>query len=96
MPKPFHEMSTWNATGQPSRAPEEDWEVTRQTGAATQLMRDKDDYLDESARDIGRKVGPDQYELFVSCDPAEAMQQQIEHLHPEFIAIHDIGTTSSR
>src|SRR5437660_155912 len=82
----------------PPRAPDEDyWPATRQiAGAATQFVRDKEDYLENLSRDIGRKVGPDQYELFVSCDPAEAMQLQVEHLHPEFIAVHDIGTTSSR
>jgi hypothetical protein len=97
MPKPIDAMSSWNATAQPPREAEEDyWQATRQVGAATQLIRDKDDYLDTAASDIGRKVGPDQYELFVSCDPAEAMHLQIEHLHPEYIAVHDIGTTSSR
>ena len=98
MPKPIHEMSSWNATAQPPREPDEDyWPATRQIpGAATQFVRDKEDYLENLSRDIGRKVGPDQYELFVSCDPAEAMQLQVEHLHPEFIAVHDIGTTSSR
>jgi hypothetical protein len=96
MPKPIHEMSSWNATAQPSRDPEDDWEVTRQTAAATQLMRNKEDYLENPLRDIGRKVGPEQYELFVSCAPSEAIQQQIEHLHPDFIAVHDIGTASSR
>jgi hypothetical protein len=96
MPKPIHEMSSWNATAHPSRPPEEEWEATRQVGSATQLMRDKDDYLDNAVRDIGRKVGPQQYELFVSCLPAEAMQLQVEHLHPEFIAVHDIGTASSK
>ena len=98
MPKPIHEMSSWNATAQPPRDPDEDhWPATRQiAGAATQFVRDKDDYLENFSRDIGRKVGPDQYELFVSCDPAEAIQLQLEHLHPEFIAVHDVGTTSSR
>ena len=99
MPKPIHEMSSWNATAQPPREPEDEdyWPATRQiAGAATQFVRDKEDYLENLSRDIGRKVGPDQYELFVSCDPAEAMQLQIEHLHPEFIAVHDVGTTSSR
>ena len=98
MPKPIHEMSSWSATAQPPRETDEDyWPPTRQiAGAATQFVRDKEDYLDAGVHDIGRKVGPDQYELFVSCDPAEAMQLQMEHLHPEFIAMHDVGTTSSR
>ena len=36
--------------------------------------------------DIGRQTGANERELFVSCDPAQAMQQQFEHLQPEFIA----------
>ncbi|MBV9890011.1 MAG: hypothetical protein JO090_03890, partial [Rhizobacter sp.] len=31
-----------------------------------------------------------------SCAPAEALQQQFDHLQPNFIAVHDIGTSSSK
>jgi hypothetical protein len=99
MPKPIHEMSTWDASAHPERVIEEDeaWEATRaQTGMATQLMRDKDDYLAESHRHVGRQVSASQWELFVACEPAEAMQQQFEAHAPEYIALHDIGTQSSR
>ena len=99
MPKPIHEMSTWDASAHPSRAFEEEeaWEATRQqTGMATQLMRDKDEYLSESYRHVGRQVSDSQWELFVACEPAEAMQQQFEALHPEYLVLHDIGTQSSR
>ena len=101
MPKPLHEMSSWDASAHPSQiSPEEidaEWETTRQiVGAATQLMRDKDEYLAETRRTVGRQVGQSQWELFVSCEPADAMQQQFEALSPEFIVLHDIGTQSSR
>ncbi|HET9822678.1 MAG TPA: hypothetical protein VFQ16_12715 [Burkholderiaceae bacterium] len=101
MPKPLHEMSSWDASAHPSQiSPEEidaEWESTRQiVGAATQLMRDKDEYLAEARRTVGRQVGQSQWELFVSCEPADAMQQQFEALAPEFIVLHDIGTQSSR
>ena len=46
-------------------------------------------------RSAGRSGGNER-ELFVSCGPAEAMQQQFEHLQPEFIAVHDVATASSR
>jgi hypothetical protein len=59
-------------------------------------MRDEEDYLAAEVRDIGRQINANDRELFVSCDPALAMQQQFEHLNPEFIAVHDIGTNSSR
>ena len=62
----------------------------------TQIARDSDDYLGESALDVGRKTRANEHELFVSCNPAPAMQQQFEHFRPEFIAVHDIGTSSSR
>lgn len=99
MPKPIQDMSTWDASAHPSRAFEEEdaWEATRQqTGLATQLMRDKDEYLADSHKHVGRQIGVSQWELFVACEPAEAMQQQFEANQPEFIVLHDIGTQSSR
>lgn len=75
----------------------EAWQATRaQTALATQLMRDADDYLAAEKKEIGRQVGTNGRELFVSCAPPEAMQQQFDHVNPEFIAVHDLGTTSSR
>ncbi len=46
--------------------------------------------------EIGRQTGANERELFVSCAPDLAMQQQFEHAHPEFIAVHDVATNSSR
>ena len=75
----------------------EAWQATRaQTALATQVMRENEDERDPESREIGRQVGPNERELFVSCAPAEALQQQIDHLHPDYIAVHDVGTTSSR
>ncbi|MDH3208950.1 MAG: hypothetical protein OEM00_00850 [Burkholderiaceae bacterium] len=73
------------------------WEPTRAlTQLATQFLANKDDYLAPAQQDIGRAVGDGVRELFVSCDPALAMMQQFDHLRPEFIAVHDIGTQLSR
>jgi hypothetical protein len=100
MPKPIHEMSTWDASAHPSRPFEEEedaWEATRQqAGMATQLMRDKDEYLAESYRHVGRQVSDAQWELFVACEPSEAMRQQFEALRPEYLVLHDIGVQTSR
>jgi hypothetical protein len=75
----------------------EAWQATRaQTSVATQFLKDEDDYLAPEKHDIGRQTAVNERELFVSCAPDLAMQQQFEHLHPEFIAIHDIATSSSR
>jgi hypothetical protein len=74
----------------------EAWQATRaQTSLATQILGSEDDLAPEK-HDIGRHTTANERELFVSCDPALAMQQQFEHLHPEFITIHDIASASSR
>ncbi|CAN5800523.1 hypothetical protein BH11PSE8_BH11PSE8_10250 [soil metagenome] len=89
-----------SATGKPpsqAAAAPDAWQATRaQTSLATQFLKDADDYLEEEKRDIGRQTHPNERELFVSCAAAEALQQQFEHLRPEFIAVHDVATTSSR
>jgi hypothetical protein len=74
----------------------EDWPVTRVlAGANNPFARDRDE-PDETPGDIGRQTVPNEHELFVSCDPGPALQQQFEFLRPKFIAVHDIGTSSSR
>lgn len=81
----------------PSFGPADEWQSTRaETAVPTQIQPREEDDSDPAQRDIGRPVSPTQRELFVSCDPAEAMQQQLDHLQPEYIALHDIGTSSSR
>lgn len=73
------------------------WQETQaQTALATQILRDKDDYLEGEGRDIGRQISSGERELFVSCAPAEALEQQFQHLHPSYIAVHDVATMSSR
>ena len=79
-----------------SEAPDA-WAATRaQTTLATQILADENDYLASDKNEIGRQIAGNERELFVSCSPAEAMEQQFEHLKPEFIAVHDIATASSR
>jgi hypothetical protein len=87
--------SSWNSVppGTEAAREPEAWQSTR---AQTQIARSEAEYLDSEHQDIGRPVGENQSELFVSCDAGPAMQQQFEHLHPEFIAIHDVATHSSR
>src|SRR3954447_6913485 len=73
------------------------WAATRaQTALATQLLEDENEYLSTEKEEIGRQIGGNERALFVSCAPAEALQQQFEHLQPNFIAVHDIATSSSR
>lgn len=73
------------------------WQATRaQTSLATQFIEEREYLTTESQSDIGRQTGVNERELFVSCAPDLAIQQQFEHAHPEFIAVHDVATNSSR
>lgn len=65
------------------------------TQPPTQWQRNEDDYLDGRS-DIGRAVGNHTRELFVACEPGEALQQQFEHLRPSYIAVHDLACLASR
>jgi predicted regulator of Ras-like GTPase activity (Roadblock/LC7/MglB family) len=61
----------------------------------TQLVADRDDYLGQGRHDVGRRVGEDQVELFVAGDVAHSLQQEFSLHQPEFIALHDVGTSAS-
>lgn len=94
---PKNPHSTWGPSVHPSRLPDEDWQATREmVSAPTQVMRSQDEYLAPESREIGRRVGDQQHELFVVCDPAEALLQQFLHVKPDFIALHDVATDASR
>ncbi len=60
---------------------------------ATQFAASPGEYLGDDPREIGRRVNDEQLELFVTGSPAEALVQLFEKLEPEFIALHDVGST---
>lgn len=62
---------------------------------ATQIVRDREDYLGQGLRDVGRRIADDQVELFVHGEPAVALQQQLQRLSPVYMALHDVGTSAS-
>lgn len=96
MAKPINQMSQWDASVHNSRIPEEEWQATRElTQVATQILTNREDYLAPERKEIGRRIGDEQHELFVVCDPSEAMQQQFQQNTPDFIAIHDVASDSS-
>jgi hypothetical protein len=61
---------------------------------ATQIVRDRDAYLGQN-RDVGRRLSDTQVELFVADDPAVSLQREFERLAPQYIALHDVGASSS-
>lgn len=62
---------------------------------ATQIVADRDAYLGQGRHDIGRRIADDQVELFVSGDAAASLQREFEQHSPEFMAVHDLGTSAS-
>ena len=58
---------------------------------ATQFIADREAYLDQGRRDIGRRVSATEIELFVSGDAPAALQQQLIDHAPDYIALSDVG-----
>lgn len=72
--------------------PAADWQATMPADMmATRIMRGEKEYLDPAEREIGRLTGPNLRELFVSCDAAEALRQQFDHLESRHLALHDLA-----
>jgi hypothetical protein len=73
-----------------------EWLATRAVEAEPTRLLDDEPEVRTAATDIGVRVSATLRELFVSCDAGLALQQQFEHLTPDFIALHDLGTRTSR
>jgi hypothetical protein len=101
MVKTIHDMSSWGAALNPQRIQEEEqarqseWEATRQVNSTNQWANSQSQ-APAPVRQVGKQIAGSLWELFVVFDPVDALQQQFESLRPEFIAIHDVGTHSSR
>jgi hypothetical protein len=65
------------------------------TAPRTQIVTDREDYLGQGGRDVGRRISDDQVELFVTADVAGSLQMEFARLTPEFVALHDVGTSAS-
>lgn len=71
----------------------------RQWSEATQLatqMLDDSPQSGSEGRDLGKRVSAHVRELFVVCDPAEALRQHFEVGVSPFLAVHDLGNGKSR
>ncbi|NRF69897.1 hypothetical protein HLB44_23100 [Aquincola sp. S2] len=77
------------------RPDDDHWAKTRVTGAATRLIGDEEAYLGNKQHTIGRRIDAEHHELFVVCDPAEALLQQFDAHPSDFIVLHDLGIDAS-
>jgi hypothetical protein len=89
MPQP-----AMSATPPPSRPIRPQPSVEDLASPATQLVQDRDAYLGRGT-DIGRRLDADQVELFVSEEPSVVLQRELARLQPQYIALHDVGTSAS-
>lgn len=64
------------------------------TQVATQIMEEQ--APTQALRDLGKQVSPTLRELFVVCDPSEALRQHFELGVTPFVLLHDLGTTAAR
>jgi hypothetical protein len=100
MVKNIHDMSSWGPALNPQRIIEEEqarqseWEATRQINSTNQWANSQPHGLQQ--RQVGKQIAGSLWELFAVFDPVDALQQQFEAVNPNFIAIHDVGTQSSR
>ena len=61
----------------------------------TQFVADREAYLGQGRNDVGRRISDDQVELFIAGDLAQSLQQEFTLHKPEYIALHDVGTSAS-
>ena len=61
----------------------------------TQFVADREAYLGQGRNDVGRRISDDQVELFIAGDLAQSLQQEFTQHTPDFVALHDVGTSAS-
>lgn len=101
MPKPIQDMTSWGATGEvpldarsiPSTSSGLSTSVL--TGGRSSSLPPGDGWA-ASPGDIGRRVGETMWDMSVVCEAAEALSLQFDVLQPLYLAVHDIGGTTSR
>ena len=59
---------------------------------ATQWVADREAYLGQGLKALGRRISATQHELFAVTDAVSAMAQSLEILAPEFVTLHDLPT----
>jgi hypothetical protein len=88
-----HQDLPWPPPGHQPRRPAPD--LNALADPATQIVGDQEAYLGQGLHEVGRRVAEDQVELFVAGDAALGLQQQLERHAPDYIALHDLGTSAT-
>ncbi|MDO9074650.1 MAG: hypothetical protein Q7U73_15430 [Rubrivivax sp.] len=80
---------------EPQRAPVRPPTKDELNAPSTQIVTDREAYLGQGRHDVGRRISDDQVELFITGDVAGSLQREFVQHTPEFIALHDLGTSAS-
>ncbi len=80
---------------EPQRAPVRPPTRDELNAPSTQIVTDREAYLGQGRHDVGRRISDDQVELFITGDVAGSLQREFVQHTPEFIALHDLGTSAS-
>jgi hypothetical protein len=80
---------------EPPRAPVRPPSRDELNAPSTQIVTDREAYLGQGRHDVGRRISDDQVELFITGDVAGSLQREFVQHTPEFIALHDLGTSAS-
>ena len=98
MPKPIQDMTSWGATAE---APLDARSIPSTSSLSSSGLMGRTtlppgDGWAASPGDIGRRVGETMWDMSVVCEAAEALSLQFDVLQPLYLAVHDIGGTTSR
>ncbi len=97
MPKPIQDMTSWGNTGVlPLDARALPTSTLPSSLPMGRSILPAPEEWTASPSDIGRRVGDTMWDMSVVCEPAEALSLQFDVLQPLYLAVHDIGGTTSR
>ena len=95
MPAAYHERMSSRPDGSDWQAPPRGPGRDELLDPSTQIVADAEAYLGQGRHDVGRRIAEDQVELFISADVAGSLQREFIRHTPEFVALHDLGTSAS-
>jgi hypothetical protein len=95
MPDTYHERMTSRPDDHGWQAPPRGPGREELLDPSTQIVADADAYLGQGRHDVGRRISEDQVELFISADVAGSLQMEFVRHAPDFVALHDLGTSAS-
>ena len=87
----YHALATESTHMSDLSSPQRPSKPDELMSPATQIVRNRADYLGEGTGDVGQRLADDKLELFITSDPAQALLQQFSQTTQEFIVLHDVG-----